>query len=182
MRWFCYSSVLLVLYMIMVSGSLRFGRGWHPIMMIPLAIAVAMRERELGGAIFGASCGLVIDLACSRLFGFSGIWLLPGCLTASLLVSHLIKVNLLNFLWINAAVCTIMALTDYFFNYVIWNADGGSFVFTDFIIPAHLSAIFLSPGIYFAIKGISGKFSLHEEINLSSQHENKDEEYKIKKS
>jgi hypothetical protein len=178
MRWLCYSGVLIFLYMIMVSGLFR---GWQPILIIPLAIAVAMRERELYGAIFGAFCGLVIDIAYSRLFGFTGIWLLPGCLTATLLVSHLIKVNLLNFLWINTGVCTIMAVTDYFFRYVIWRAEGAEYVLTDFIIPAYLTAVIMSPLMYFAVKGISNKFSLYEQITLSSAHERKDDndEFKV---
>jgi hypothetical protein len=172
-RWVCYSFALLLLYMIMVGG---FFRGWQPILIIPLALAVAMRERELPAAIFGAVCGLVIDLAQARLFGFTGIWLMPGCLAASLLVAHLIKVNLLNFMWISAAVCTIMAAVDYFFNFVIWNVPGRGYILSDFIIPAHLAAVMFSPLVYLAVRTISRKFSLYERVHLSSAYDNKDEE------
>jgi hypothetical protein len=177
-RWLFYSLTLLLLYMIMVGG---FFRGGQPLLIIPLALAVAMRERELPAAVFGAFCGLVIDIACGRLFGFTGIWLMPGCLIASLLVAHLIKINLLNFLWITAAVSAVMAATDYFFNYVIWNTRGAHYILTDFIIPAHLFAVILSPAVYFAVKGISHKFSLRERVQLSSMHvnsNNDDEDFK----
>lgn len=180
MRWFCYSAALLLLYMVMVSGLFR---GWQPILMIPLAIAVAMRERELNGAIFGAVCGLMIDTACGRLFGFTGVWLLPGCLAATLLVSHLIKINFINFLWINTSVCAIMAATDYFFRYAIWRTPGAEYVLTDFIIPAYLATAIMSPLLYFMVRLIAKKFSLHEKITLSSMHERKDDdEYKLNKS
>jgi cell shape-determining protein MreD len=155
-RWFFYSLMLLVFYMLMSGG---FFHGWQPILIIPLAIAVAMRQRELSASVFGAVCGLVIDIASGRLFGFSAFWLLPGCLAVSLLVSHLIKVNILNFIWLNAAVCILMALADYFFRYILWNVGNSYFVLLDIIIPAHLSAVILSPLIYLAVKMIWVKLS-----------------------
>ena len=155
-RWVFYFGMLIFLYMIMVGG---FFASWQPVLIIPLAIAVAMRESEVKAALFGAVCGLVIDIACGKLFGFSGIWLLPGCLGASLLVSNLIKVNLLNFLWVNAVVCAIMAASDYFFRYALWNMDNAHYVLTGFIIPSHLSAVVLSPLIYLSVKFISEKIS-----------------------
>jgi hypothetical protein len=178
MRWFIYSLVLLFFYMLMAGGIFR---GWQPILIIPLAIAVAMHERELSASIFGAVCGLVIDIASGNLFGFSGIWLLPGCLAATLLVSHLIKINLLNFLWVNAAVCAIMALTDYFFGYILWNVDNAHLVLINFIIPAHLSAVILSPLIYLTVKRISTKLSPYRQYRLSSSanDNNDEEEYKV---
>ncbi|MCL1881222.1 MAG: hypothetical protein FWF76_03500 [Oscillospiraceae bacterium] len=177
MRWFCYSLVLLLLYMIMVSGLFR---GWQPLLIIPLAIAVAMREKEISSSVFGAMCGLIIDIAANRLFGFTGIWLLPSCLLATLLVSHLIKNNLLNFVWLTTATCVVVATMDYFFNFVVWGVPNSHFILTDFIIPSHLSAIVLSPLMYFAVKKISNKFSLHEKIRLSSMHDTDDsDDYKI---
>ncbi|MCL1904043.1 MAG: hypothetical protein FWF94_06485 [Oscillospiraceae bacterium] len=168
MRWFFYSVALLLFYMFMAGGF--FGR-WQPVLIIPLAVAVAMREQELPASIFGAVCGLIIDIACGNLFGFSGIWLLPGCLAASLLVSHLIKINFLNFMWVNATVCAIMTLTEYFFGYVMWDVSNARLALFGFIIPAHLSAIILSPLIYFGIKYISTKLSPFVHYRISDINE-----------
>jgi len=176
MRWFSYSVVLLLFYMIMAGG---FFRGWQPIMIIPLAIAVSMRERELSASVFGAVCGLIIDIACGKLFGFSGVWLLPGCLAAALLVSHLIKVNLINFIWVNAIVCTFMATTDYFFRYFLWGADNSSYILTRFTIPSHLSAVILSPVVYFIIKHIDRKYSPEEQVKITRSAKDDEEEYKL---
>jgi hypothetical protein len=159
--------------MVMAGG---FFRGWQPILIIPLAIAVSMRENELNSSIFGAVCGLVIDTAAGKLFGFSGVWLLPGCLVASLLVSHLIKVNFLNFLWLNALMCVFMAVTDYFFRYILFNAENAHIVLTRFIIPEHVSAVVLSPLIYFGVKTLSLKLAPRERIRLSSHSNDDDEE------
>jgi hypothetical protein len=168
-----YSAVLLFLYMLMAGGLFK---GWQPILIIPLAVAVAMRESEVFASVFGAVCGLVIDLSCDKLFGFSGVWLLPCCLAASLLVSNLIKVNLVNFIWLNAAVCFFMALTDYFFRYFLWRADSASYILVSFTIPSHLSAAILSPLIYFLIRLISNKLSPRERLRLNSFSGNDDDE------
>jgi len=167
-KWLSYAGVLMFLYMLMVGG---WFRGWQPILIIPLSIAVAMRECEkpLSISAFAAVCGLIIDIASANLFGFSGIWLLPGSLTACLLSSYLIKANLLNFIWLNAIMCVVMAAADYFFNYALWDVAGHMYVLTDFVIPAYLSTILFSPALYFAVKFLSAKLSPHEHSRPYSQ-------------
>ncbi|MCL2755131.1 MAG: hypothetical protein FWD35_05395 [Oscillospiraceae bacterium] len=167
-KWLCYCGILLLLYMLMVGGggNSQGAAQWQPILLIALAMAVAMREcnNELAVCVFGAVCGLVIDIASANLFGFSGIWLLPGCLTVSLLSSHLIKANLLNYIWLNALMCAVMAAADYFFNYALWDTAGHNFILTDFIIPAYLATIVFSPLLYLAVRGISRRFTLRESV------------------
>ena len=172
MRWFFYSLALLLFYMIMVSG---FFRGWQPVLIIPLAVAVAMHERELSASIFGAVCGLVIDVAFGKLFGFSGTWLLPGCLAAALLVSHLIKINLLNFLWVNAAMCAVMATADYFFGYILWDVSNAHYVLVNIIIPANVATVICSPLIYLGVKHISVNLSPFERYHVALNDNKEDE-------
>ncbi|MDR0222369.1 MAG: hypothetical protein LBI38_02385 [Oscillospiraceae bacterium] len=176
MRWFLYSLTLLLMYMAMSGGLFK---KWQPVMIIPLAVSVAMREKEMSGSVFGAVCGLIIDIAYGKLFGFSGVWLMPCCLAAALLVANLIKSNLLNFLWVNAVVCALTALADYFFGYVLWNVKNSSYVLTGYIIPAHLSAVLLSPAVYFLVKLISVKFSPREtrRLNVGPAEDEEEEEY-----
>jgi len=160
-----YSLALLLLFTGMSGG---FFKKWQPIMIVPLAVAVAMREGETFGALFGAFCGLFIDIAEGKLFGFSAIWIMPCCLAAALLVAHLIKLNLINFIWVGAFTSALVAATDYFFGYVLWGLDNSGYVLTGFIIPSCLSSIILSPLIYFLVKAISVKFSPREAYGVSA--------------
>ena len=164
-RWGLYSFILLFLYTVMAGVSGGFFGSWQPLLIIPLAVAVAMHESELNSAIFAALCGLVIDIACGRLFGFSGVWLMPGCVGAALLVSHLIKANLLNFFWVNAVVCALMAFADYFFRYVLWNVNNAHFILWEYILPVHLSAVAFSPLLFLAVRKISHSLSPYERYN-----------------
>ena len=50
-------------------------RGWCPLLIIPLATAVAMFEGELAAGVFGVFCGLMLDMASGTLLGFSSMWL-----------------------------------------------------------------------------------------------------------
>lgn len=164
-RRFLYSLTLLLVFMAMSGG---FFKKWQPVLIVPLAVAVAMREGETFGALFGAVCGLFLDVAEGKLFGFSAIWIMPCCLAAALLVAHLIKVNLINFIWVSAFTSALVAATGYFFGYVLWGLDNSAYVLTGFIIPSCVSSIILSPFMYFAVKIISVKFSPREAYGLSA--------------
>ncbi|MCL2035952.1 MAG: hypothetical protein FWG83_01015 [Oscillospiraceae bacterium] len=170
LKWLFYSLMLLFLYMVMAGG---FFRNWQPILLIPLATAVAMRESELSASIFGGLCGLFIDLSGGKLFGFTGTGLMLGCLGAALLSTNLIKVNLINFLWVNGVVCFFMAMNDYLFRYVLFGVSNSRFILRDFIIPSHLSAVILSPLFYFTVRLIAERFSPHENLRISHNRHNR---------
>lgn len=154
-RRFFYFLILLLFYMLMSGG---FFKSWQPVLIIPLAIAFAMQEREFSSAIFGVICGLMIDTACWNLFGVSSIWLMPCALAASLLVTHLMRANFINHLWMTALTCLLMAYMDYFFNYVIWDLPNSGIILRGYIIPSYLSAFLLSPPVYFLVRAVSVKF------------------------
>ncbi|MCL2108471.1 MAG: hypothetical protein FWH20_03885 [Oscillospiraceae bacterium] len=155
LRWLFYCLVLLLFYMLMSGG---FFRSAQPIFIIPLAIAVAMHEREFSSAIFGAACGLMLDLACWNLFGMSSVWLMPCALGTSLLVTNLMRPNVINHFWMSAVACLLMAFMDYFFRYAIWDNPDAKVILTGYIIPSYLWAFLLSPPVYFLVKTISVKF------------------------
>jgi hypothetical protein len=156
LRWLCYFGITLFFYMLMTGG---FFPRWQPLLIIPLAIAVAMFEREVGSALFGAFCGLMIDTACGNLFGMSSIWLMPCTLAVSLLVMNLIQPNFINHLWMVTVTCIIMAFMEFFFKYFIWDEPNSDIVLVVYIIPSYLAAIILSPAVYYLTRLISSRFS-----------------------
>ncbi|MCL2637013.1 MAG: hypothetical protein FWD48_01455 [Oscillospiraceae bacterium] len=158
-RWAFYFLMLLFFYMLMTGG---FFSRWQPLFMIPLAIAVSMFEREIGSALFGAFCGLMLDTACGNLFGMSSVWLMPCALAASLLVMNLIRPNLVNHLWLVTVTCIIMAFMEFFFKYLIWDEPNSGIVLVIYIIPSYLSAIILSPAVFLLTRVIFVRLSEKE--------------------
>ncbi|MCL2693863.1 MAG: hypothetical protein FWE60_02015 [Oscillospiraceae bacterium] len=164
LRWVCYSLMLLFFFTVMSGG---FFRSWQPIFIIPLAIAVAMHEREFGGALFGAVCGLMIDTACGNLFGMSSVWLMPCTLAASLLIMNLMRSNFINHLWMTASACLIMAFMEYFFKYLIWDEPNSGIILRMYIIPSYIWAIMLSPPVYFLVRVTARRFKAQETGQLT---------------
>ena len=73
LRWTFYSALLLLFYLWETNPLfVRFS----PLLIIPLATAVAMYEGELAAGVFGVVCGLMIDMASGTILGFSSLWLL----------------------------------------------------------------------------------------------------------
>jgi rod shape-determining protein MreD len=171
LRWTCYFSILLFFYMLMTGG---FFSRWQPLLIIPLAIAVAMFEREVGSALFGAFCGFMIDTACGNLFGMSSVWLMPLALAASLLVMNLIRQNIINHLWLVTISCIIMAFMEYFFKHLIWDQPNSEVVLILYIIPSYFSAIVLSPAVYFLVKATSERFREKEKEQFEALHDDID--------
>lgn len=159
LRWFCFSLLVLFFYMIMCSGAFKTAQ---PVFVIPLAIAVAMHNREIGSAVFGVFCGFAVDMAYANLFGMSSVWLMPCCLAATLLVMNLIRVNVINHLWLSLLTCVIMGFMEYFFKYFIWDIQSSYIMLFNYILPSYGFTILLSPLVYFPVKFIFHKFKEKE--------------------
>lgn len=175
LRWFLYAAVLLFFYGWQTNPLIR---GFCPLLIIPLATAVAMRESELASGIFGAVCGLMIDMASGAILGFSSLWLLVCCPVISLLSYYYVKVNFISHFVLNLAVSVVMGLLDFLFLHSVWEGSESSISFVNMVLPAYLGAIVGAIPVYFLVTLISKKLrpkETHrpEESSLTSD-ENKD--------
>ena len=175
LRWFLYAAVLLFFYMWQSNPMIK---GFCPLLMIPLATAVAMREGELAAGVFGAVCGLMIDMASGTILGFSSLWLLVFCPVISLLSYYYVKVNFLSHLVLNLAVSVVMGFLDFLFLHSVWEGSESSISFVNMVLPAYLGAMIGAIPVYFLVTLISIKLRPREvrrpeESSLTSD-ENKD--------
>lgn len=160
-RWFLYSAVLLVFYLMETNPIIK---GFCPLLMIPLATCVAMFEGDLAAGIFGTACGLMLDMANGvTLFGFSAVWLLIMCPAISLLSRFWVKVNWMSHTVINASVAVVMAAMDMLFVHWIWEGSQSGISFVRSVLPAYGGAIIFSIPVYILTSFISKKFRPHEE-------------------
>ena len=163
LRWLLYAAVLLVFY---VGECAPLIRGFCPLLILPLATAVAMHEGELAAGVFGVCCGLMLDMASGTLLGFSSLWLLMMCPMISLLARFWIKVNSFSHLLLNAGVCVVMGFMDFLFLHWVWEGEQSLISLNRVILPAYIGAIAFSIPIYFLVRGISRTFRIKEERNL----------------
>ncbi|MDR1754628.1 MAG: hypothetical protein LBR74_06970 [Eubacterium sp.] len=158
-KWFLYSLSLIIVFMIMTSGIFE---SWQPFLMLPLATAIAMHEGELNSSIFATFCGLLMDIATGKFFGFSAIIMLPAAMLTTLLARNLIRSNIINHLWLTAAACLALGGMQFLFEYIIWDYDGQELIFKQYIFPSYASPVLLAPLFFLLIKWISATFMANE--------------------
>lgn len=178
LKWTLYILCMLIFYSIMRSGAFSL---WQPFLIIPLAVSVALHERELPACIFALFCGYLIDIACRFIFGFSTVWLMLVCLAASLLSRNLIRINLINFIWIDILAIFLEFFMDYLFNTLIWDIPNREIVLERSTIPSAVSTLIISPFIYLLVKFIYNKLDGSGSFNNYSPDVNSnDDDYILK--
>lgn len=165
-RWGLYSAVLLVLYLFETNPLIR---GFCPLLIIPLATAVAMFEGDLASGIFGAVCGLMLDMANGvTIVGFSGLWLLCLCPAITLLSRFWVRVSALSHTVMNAAAVIIMAFLDMIFLHWVWERSESLISLKSVIIPSYGGAILFSVPIFYLVWLISVKLRPKERQKLEN--------------
>lgn len=123
-RWIAYLLVIFICFIIMTSGT------WlKPILLVPAAMCISMRNGQLSSAFTGAFCGLLIDVACGRLFGFNAVILAALCAMVSLVFELYLRQRFFNYLWITAVAALVQLWLDYKFYYQIWSFSDSDLIF-----------------------------------------------------
>lgn len=123
-RWIAYFLVIFLGFIIMTTGT------WlKPILLVPAVMCISMRNSQLPAAFTGAFCGLLIDIACGRLFGFNAVILAFFCAFVSLIFELYLRPRFFNYLWITALVALAQGWLDYKFYYQIWSFSDSDLIF-----------------------------------------------------
>ncbi len=179
LRWLLYAAVLLLFYLFECNPIIR---GYCPLLIIPLATAVAMYEGDLATGVFGTFCGLMLDMANGvTVVGFSAIWLLCACPFISLLARFWIKATFISHFIVNAAVVVIMGMMDFLFLHWMWEGAESVISLTGVVLPSYGGAILFSVPIYFLVTFIVNKLRTKEQRRLEESAQSAEEaEYKEK--
>ena len=151
-RWAIFSALLVlsVLLQNSVGGLLEFF-GVRVFLCIPFCVAIAMFEREVPAAIFGAVAGALWDVS-SGADGFNTIILMALCAVSSLLISHLMRNN-----FITALVLGAGSIVAYEFIYIavrFWGAGNPIRQMFSFYLPSLIITVVFVPVCYFIVKSI----------------------------
>ncbi len=156
-RWVIFGVVLAlsVLLQNSIGGLLEFF-GARVFLCIPFCIAIAMFEREVPAAIFGASAGALWDVS-SGVDGFNTVVLMALCAVSSLLISHLMRNNLITALVLGAG-----SVTAYEIIYIVvrfWGAGNPIRQIFTFYLPSLIITVVFVPACYFIIKSIYNSYN-----------------------
>lgn len=172
-RWALYSAVLLVFYLFETNPLIH---DFCPLLIIPLATAVAMIEGDLAAGVFGTVCGLMLDMANGvTVLGFSALWLLCLCPAISLLSKFWVRVSTVSHLVMNAAAAVVMGFMDMIFVHWVWERSQSIVSFKNVILPAYGGAIIFSVPVFWLVRFISVRMRPAERQRLESSAGNADE-------
>ncbi|MDE6502336.1 MAG: rod shape-determining protein MreD [Ruminococcus sp.] len=129
LRWLFYYVLIYAEFIFMTSGTLL-----KPIILIPTALYIAVRNDISASAVTGAICGFLIDVSCGKLFGYNAVLLTVSCIIVSLIFEFYLRDKFVSFIFISAVVSYIQCWLDYKFYYEIWNYENHEMIFTDYTL------------------------------------------------
>lgn len=172
LRWLLYAAVLLIFYLWLTNPLIK---GFCPLLLIPLATAVAVYEGEFAAAVFGVFCGLMMDIASGTIAGFSSLWLLVCCPVISLLSQFWVKTNALSHFLLNASVCVVMGFLDFLFLHWVWEGADSGISFVRSVIPAYTGAVVAAFPVYLIVWLINKKLRPKEQRHLEESAQTAEE-------
>ena len=159
-RWAIFGALLAVSVLLQnsVGGLLEFF-GARVFICIPFCVAIAMFEREVPAAIFGALAGALWDVSSSA-DGFNTIVLMALCAVSSLLISHLMRNNVITSLVLGAG--SIAAYEIIYIAVRFWGAGNPIRPIFTFYLPSLIITVVFVPVCYFIIKNIYNTYKIAE--------------------
>ncbi|MBQ6837566.1 MAG: rod shape-determining protein MreD [Clostridia bacterium] len=140
------------------SGSLLEIFGARVFLLIPVCVSVAMFEREVPSAIIGAFAGVMWDIS-SGADGYNALVIMLLCAGVSLLISHLMRNNIVTALVLGAGATFV-----YEFIYIIRIAFAGNPIYSifTFYLPSFVLTVAFMPVCYYIIKTVYRSFKVTE--------------------
>lgn len=159
-RWAIYCGLLAASVLLQNSvGGLLDILGAKVLISIPLCIVVAMFEREVPAAIFGAFTGALWDVS-SGVDGFNTLALATLCAVSSLLISHLMRNNILTSLVLGAG--SVVAYEIVYIAVRFWGAGSPIRQIFSFYLPSLVLTVVFIPVCYGLVKLVFNSYRIAE--------------------
>lgn len=172
LRWILYYLLIFLSFIIMTSGT-----SYKPVILVPLAVAIAINNNIYGSAVTGAVCGFLIDICCGKLFGYNAVIITFFCIAANLLFELYLKNRFINYMVITAAVAYIQCWLDYKFYYQIWDYENVERIFVSVTLRVWCYTVIASVFVFLLVKLVNRllmpreHLTIEEAINTNVQTE-----------
>lgn len=159
-RWVIWGALMVISVLLQnsVGGLLEFFEA-RVFICVPVCVAIAMFEREVPAAIFGAFAGALWDVS-SGVDGFNTIILMALSAVCSLLISHLMRNNLITALVLGAGSVTVYEII--YIAVRFWGAGSPVRQIFTFYLPSLLITVVVVPVCYFIVKAIYNSYKIAE--------------------
>lgn len=159
-RWVIFGLLLVASVLLQNSvGGLSEVFSTRVFLCIPFLVAISMFEREVPAAIFGVLAGALWDVS-SGVDGFNTIVLMALSAVCSLLISHLMRNNLVTALVLGAG--SIAAYEIIYIAVRFWGAGSPIRLIFTFYLPTLIITVLFVPICYFIVKSIYNSYKVAE--------------------
>ncbi|MBR2284330.1 MAG: hypothetical protein IJ874_07925 [Ruminococcus sp.] len=163
-RWLLYYVLIFAGFIIMVSGSML-----KPVILLPLALAIAVGNDLYASTVTAAVCGLLTDIACGRLFGFNAVLFSVFCIAVWLVHEHYLRACFTNYMWLTAVIALLQCRLDYVFYYGIWGYADAESIFLHLTLRVWLYTCISAVFVYLLTRLIN-KLRQREESRLITEN------------
>lgn len=139
------------------AGAVLGGFSVRPLAAIPLVICIAMFEREVAAALFGAFAGVLLDVSAAK-DGFNTLLLIVLCAVCSLLISHLMRNNFITGMVLCSASLIVYQII-YSIAFIGVEGVAGIRAAALFYVPSFAASLPAIPIFYYLVKAISKRFA-----------------------
>jgi len=137
-----------------------------PVLLVPVAVCISLRNDVMPSAFTGGFCGLLIDICTGRLFGYNAVLLTVFCTAVNLLFEFYLRNKFVNFLWVNAVVSALQCALDYEFYYKIWNYENTENILMHVTLKVWAYTVISSVFVYLLLKVIDILFIPKEHFTI----------------
>lgn len=134
------------------SWHLPLPGGVRVFIVLPLAVCIAMFEREIASALFGAFAGVLWDIS-SGADGFNALVIMLLCAVCSVLVSRIMRNNIATALVLSACAAAV-----YIFVYTfVFNVFAGGFALgavLSYYVPAFALTTAAAVPVWYAVRAV----------------------------
>ena len=154
----------IFVFVIVAAAALQGTKGLFPtpgnigvLLIIPVAVSIAMFEREVVGLLFGAFAGAIWDTYATG-FGFNAIYMTIITFGAGVLIHYLMRNNMFTALLMSSVAMAMYILLYWLFNYVFKGYGTAGQVMLKYYLPTFLYSLIFIPLIYLLIRTVMKKF------------------------
>ena len=141
------------------SSSVAFPEtfGARTFLLLPLSVCIAMHEREIPAAIFGAFSGLLWD-SVSGSEGFNAVVIMILSAVCSILISHLMQNNIVTAFVLSAGAVFAYELMYIIVNFGFGNAGNPIKQVFVFYLPSFIYTMVFVPAYYYIVSHIFSRY------------------------
>lgn len=152
-----YFLMILISFLLLSDPNVSFW-GLKPNLLIPLCTMIAVWEGEFTGALVGAGCGLLMDMALRSLLGFHGILMMVLMFFCGFGVKYLLRPHFLNCFLLTAISALTDMLLDYGVYYQLFDYPYAGEFFLRSYLPQYLLTLLFVPVFFFPVRWVARRF------------------------